>query len=136
MDTLATLLRSAQLYAHAAHNGAKSATFYSDHEALGELYSAYESAYDKVIERCIGIGEPIDLGAIGRNAAADAGRFADPLTFSNQASFQTVMQYEKRICELIDQLYESATTGTQNLLAQLADDSEVRQYQIGQRLKA
>ena len=135
MDTLATILRAAQLYAHAAHNGAKGPTFFADHEFLGELYGTYETAYDKVIERAIGLGEPLDLAAIGRNAAADAGRYSDPLPFSQQQSLQVLMDYERKICTEIDGIYDEASTGTQNLLAQLADDSEARQYQIGQRLK-
>lgn len=135
MDILATLLRAAQLYAHAAHNGAKGPTFFSDHEFLEETYKAYEEAYDKVIERSIAQGEPIDLAAIGRNAAADAGRFPDPVAFSTQSSFGVLMDYERKICAEIDRIYAEQTTGTQNLLAQLADDSETRQYKIGQRLK-
>jgi len=135
MDVLATLLRAAQLYAHAAHNAAKGPTYFADHDFLGEAYGAYEAAYDKVVERSIGQGEAVDFAAIGRNAAADAGRFPDPMTFSNQSSFGVLLDYERKICAEIDRIYADASTGTQNLLAQIADDSEHRQYKIGQRLK-
>jgi DNA-binding ferritin-like protein len=135
MDTLATILRAAQLYAHAAHNGAKGPTFFADHEFLGELYPAYEAAYDKVIERSIGLGEPVDLAAIGRNAAIDAARYSDPMTFSTAQSLQVLMDYERKICAEVDRIFDETSTGTQNRIAQIADDSEDRQYQIGQRLK-
>jgi len=43
---------------------------------------------------------------------------------------------EQRIRASIDIQIQSQTQGTQNLLAQLADDSEMRNYKIQQRLKA
>ena len=57
------------------------------------------------------------------------------MTFSNQSSFGVLLDYERKICAEIDRIYADASTGTQNLLAQIADDSEHRQYKIGQRLK-
>lgn len=136
MDQLATLYRAAQFYAHAAHNFAKGATFYQDHEALGELYGAYEEAYDSIVERMIGNGEPFSIQQILTNATAEANKYADPSTFSQVTSFQVLQGMEQRIRASIDIQIGAQTQGTQNLLAQLADDSEMRSYKIGQRLKA
>lgn len=136
MDQLATLYRAAQFYAHTAHHFAKGATFYQDHEVLGELYAAYESAYDSLVERMIGNGEPFNAQQILTNAAAEANRYADPATFSQQTSFQVLLGIEQRIRASIDIQIQSQTQGTQNLLAQLADDSEMRNYKLQQRLKA
>ena len=135
MDVLATTLRAAQLYAHAAHHGISGPTFLSDHEFLGEVYSALEDAFDKVVERSIALDEPMDLAKINVDAASDASRFADPLTFSTAAVLAVVLAYERRICEEVDLVNAGATIGTQNLLAQIADDSEMRQYKISRRLK-
>lgn len=136
MDQLATLYRAAQFYAHAAHNFSKGATFFQDHEFLGELYGTYEEAYDSIVERMIGNGEPFSIQQILTNAAAEANRYADPSTFSQQTSFQVLLGLEQRIRASIDIQIGAQTQGTQNLLAQLADDSEMRNYKIAQRLKA
>lgn len=136
MDKLATLYRAAQFYAHAAHNFAKGATFYQDHEALGELYGAYEEAYDSIVERMIGNGEPFNIQQILTNAAAEANRYPDPATFSQSSSFQTLFALEQKIRVEIETVIQSQTLGAQNLLQDLADQSEARSYKIGQRLKA
>lgn len=136
MDQLATLFRAAQFYAHAAHNFAKGATFYQDHEELGELYGAYEEAYDSVVERMIATGEPFSVQQILTNAAAEANRYPDPSTFSQQTSFQTLFSLEQKIRLAIETVIAAQTLGTQNLLQDLADQSEMRSYKIGQRLKA
>lgn len=136
MDKLATLYRAAQFYAHAAHNFTKGQTFYQDHEVLGGLYGTYEEAYDGLVERMIGTGEKFDVKAILTNAAAEANKYADPSAFSANVLFGVVLDFEKKLRAEIDAIYDSASIGTQNLLAQLADDSEARSYKLQQRLKA
>jgi DNA-binding ferritin-like protein len=132
MHTVATLLRTLQLYAHNAHNMASGPQFFADHEFLGELYPAYEAAYDAVVERIIGLGEEsIDLGKINEDACAAACRedAADTAW-----AFRTILNQEVGLCSALAAANTNASLGTQNLLQGLADDSEKRQYQLRRRL--
>ena len=135
MDKLASLYRSAQLYTHNAHNAAHGPTFLEDHEFLGELYPAYESAYDSLVERMIQQGAPVDFSAILANAVSGMNGLADPALFPDTMIFAVIQNLERQICAEIDAILEAQTTGTQNLLAGLADESEMRQYKVGQRIK-
>lgn len=130
---LPVAFRAAQLYAHNAHNLATGCNFFSDHEFLGELYAAYESAYDSLIERMIGLGQDIKPCDIALKAAD----FADKITAKpgdNDHAFSQLMLLEREIIAGCESMSKSASLGTQNLLAQFADDSEARQYKIGRRL--
>ena len=133
MHDLAIILRSAQLYAHNAHNMTKGKTFFSDHEFLSEAYAAYESAYDSVVERMIGLGYDVDLNRVTKEAGKDAGSYAvkdvDPEMF-----FTTLFNFERNICDCVKEYVPNMTDGTQNLLQGIADDSEIRQYKLRQRL--
>lgn len=133
MDKLAITYRSAQLYAHNGHNLVKGPTFLEDHEFLGELYGAYESAYDDVIERIIGLGsESLDLPALNIVAAQYVGRIGSPS--KPEEIFEAILGMEAAICARIKGAMDGASDGTQNLLQGLADDSEKRQYKLRQRL--
>ena len=132
MKDLATLYRAAQFYAHAAHNLASGPTFFEDHEYLGELYGAYESAYDDLIERMIGLGVNVDISAVNKAAVNSAFHHEAE---STDECFAYLLDMEDEICDQIKVLVPKSTDGTQNLLQGLADDSEKRQYKLGQRLK-
>ena len=132
MKRLAELFRSAQFYAHMAHNTASGSTFFSDHDYFGELYSAYEGAYDDVIERMIGLGDKVDIPAINIAAASDLKGHANHNT---EQCFSYLLLMEREICDEISSLVKDASDGTQNMLQDMADKSEMRQYKLGQRLK-
>ena len=75
MDTIATQLRALQFLSHRAHNMVKGPTFFEDHEFLGEIYPAYEAAFDSVIERIIGTGSAtLSIVKINKAAAEMARR--------------------------------------------------------------
>ena len=133
MKRLAVLYRGLQLYAHNAHNLAKGKTFFEDHEYLGELYGAYESAYDSIVERMIGLDQKIDLKAITTEAADMAG--TSDISDNDQA-FRTILATEKELQTALEEEDKSATFGTCNLLQDLADQSEARMYKLKRRLKA
>lgn len=133
MTELATLFRSAQLYAHAAHNLASGSTFFADHEYLGELYGAYESAYDATVERCIGLGIDINLATIAVSAASRSLRWGSD---KPEAAFSALLDIERSICSEVCRQLPFATPGTANLLGQFADDSEARQYKLQRRTMA
>lgn len=132
MDKLATVFRAAQFYAHAAHNMTKGETFFSDHDYFGDLYGAYEEAYDGIIERMIGLSMKPDINKITMDAAKVMAEYD---YFSTAKCFTVLLETEMEICALIDKLNKNASLGTQNFLQGLADDSEKRQYKIGQRIK-
>lgn len=131
MNSIAIFLRALQLYSHNAHNLAKGPTFFEDHEYFGELYAAYESAYDSIVERMIGEGETPDLGDISVKAA---GISNGKTIKDNENSFKTILATETRLREEIKKEVSNASDGTQNLLQGLADDSLNRCYKIKQRL--
>jgi DNA-binding ferritin-like protein len=132
--TLAIKYRSAQFTAHMAHNLVSGPTFFADHAFLGELYSTYEDGYDSLVERAIGLGQSPNIVALTSNAVVDFKDKAGSLG-NAQSMFKTLLGVEKELCSMIAGLVKDATDGTQNLLQGLADESEVRQYKIGQRVK-
>ena len=132
LQPLATGYRTAQFYAHMAHNTTYGKTFYQDHEAFGDLYEAYESAYDGLVERMIGLGQEVNIPEITKDAAdaLAAGKAGDCETL-----FRVLVAAEKEIRGLIDQLIEGQSQGTTNFLQGLADESEQRSYKLQQRVK-
>ena len=78
MKDLAIYYRCAQFYSHAAHNLAFGDEFFQDHEYLGELYGAYETAYDDIIERMIGLGKSPDPMTITLSGAETAKGYGIP----------------------------------------------------------
>lgn len=131
MKQVACILRALQFYAHNAHNLAKGKSFFEDHEHFGELYAAYEAAYDGVIERMIGLGDNPDLVEILEKACGMVKK--DPV--DNEDAFEVIMGTEYSLKEELEAANEGASLGTQNFLQGLADLSEQRCYLIGQRLK-
>lgn len=132
MEYLATLYRAAQLYAHNAHNLAHGPTFFEDHEFLGELYGTYESAYDDLIERLIGLGSPPDLLSIQTEAVNVLNSWG-PCP-DQQQCFAKLLELEGRFVAEIERIEDEYSAGTQNLLEGLADESEKRAYKLKQRL--
>lgn len=135
MDSLITQLRALQFLAHRAHNVIKGPTFFEDHEFLGELYPAYEEAYDSAVERAIGLGtEKLNLAKI--NVAAAQMSDILPNETKPEPFFRAILKGEKDLCGMIDEAVKKASQGTQNLLQGFADESEARQYKLKQRLSA
>lgn len=136
MKDLAIALRAAQLFAHNAHNSTTGCTFFSDHEFFGESYGAYEDAYDGVIERCIGLSIDIDLCEITLAAAKAACKGVSAVSLTDSINdFNSLYAMEKAICACVDDAISGTSNGTQNFLQGIADNSEMRQYKICQRLK-
>lgn len=134
MDIIATYLRFLQLYAHNAHNMIQGPMFFEYHDFLGELYPVYESAYDSVIERALGLGIELDLKKI----TSEANYLIETKPFEVKEPlklFAHILDCEKILCNLIGQSFDQATIGSQQLLGDIADKSEGRQYKIKQLLK-
>lgn len=134
MNELAIYLRMMQFYSHICHNATSGTTFFEDHAFFGELYAAYETAYDDVVERCIGLGVSIDLFKLHQSAVnmleAHKGIKADP-----KSMFKGVLEQENNMLKLIELAIPKATEGTKQFLGNLYDQSEMRKYKLGQRVK-
>lgn len=138
MQTLASIYRFLQLFAHAGHHLTSGCTFNQDHAFFAELYAAYEEAFDDIVERLIGTGKlsgvkdrlDLDAKAAGILAKTDS----EELTCAEDW-FEILLEMEQEICGKIEKLAGGKVSqGTLNLLAQLADDSEKRQYKLAQRI--
>lgn len=126
---LATLFRALQLFAHNAHNLASGPTFFEDHEFLGETYSAYEAAYDAVVELILGDGGAIDLVAVQKQAAEFMAQIQGD-------SFPALYRAESQIQAAVDEIAAGTKDqGVIQVIGTLAQDSKVRRYKIGQRIK-
>lgn len=130
MDKLATIFRAAEQVAHAFHHTVSGPSFLADHAFLADIYNAYFEAFDDVIERAIGLGEPLDLAKVNADATALASATVatDPATWA-----KTLLDWETMIQAEVAALMVDASVGSQNLLAQFADDSEARSYKLRQR---
>lgn len=131
-------LRAMQLFAHSAHNLCARVPFFQDHDFFGSAYSAHESEYDNVAERQIGLFGEMDL-ALGPLASAVAAKLQPCPSIGvkeNSVFFQYQLQLEMELCKLIAQMIAAGLSeGTRQMLGNIYDASEVRQYKIKQRLK-
>ena len=133
LSKLAADFRFMQFYAHNAHNLIKGSTFFQDHGFLGELYPKYTEIYDTIVERIIGADEKIDLIKINQVAfetMKQAGITDDP-----KKIFINLLNFEEYVCNQIEDLVQGYSEGTRQMLGTIADESEVRQYKLKQRIK-
>lgn len=136
MKEIAILLRCLQLYSHNAHHLVARSVFFQDHEFLGSLYLVAEEDYDSVIERIIGLfgSDGLDLPNIQLMACQKMASLPS-LVKENAAYMQVILQLEKELCVHIEELVRSGqtTVGTEQMLGDVADKSEIRQYKLKQR---
>lgn len=130
---VALAFRTGQFVAHGFHNLVKGPTFFEDHEFLGELYESYQNAYDACIERIIAFTGTADVVGLTAKASAAAAQY-NPNGKSSAEMFSIILAFEKNICALIKVAVPESTDGTQNLLQGFADQSEMRQYKISQKI--
>ena len=85
------------------------------------------------MERIIGLGsETLNLAKINEEAAKHAA--IKPNEHSPHVFFNVLLATEKQLCQMCAEAMKKATEGTKNLLAQLCDDSEKRQFLIKKRI--
>lgn len=127
---LISYLKYMNIYAHISHNVLGGETFFQDHSFLGDLYDSYEEIYDGLVERFIGLDKDLDLIKVHKDAIN-----ALDIPKSYDECFKELLNCEEAVCEACKDMTKDATLGLGNMLAQIADDSEARQYKIKQRLK-
>lgn len=136
MKDCISMSRMMNLFYHHLHNVAKGVAFEGDHEMMVDFYEAMDDAYDSLIERHIGLG-----GSMGKSdilkIVDDAHEVMEEIPESD--TFQTQLQHavvlESNFRRLLEEANAGASLGTQNLLQDLCDQSEVRSYKLQQRLK-
>jgi DNA-binding ferritin-like protein len=131
-------LRAMHLFAHNAHNLVARAPFHSDHAFFGETYEALSDAYDSVAERIIGLmGEEalkpqtllLEVGEKLKMAPSTGVK-------ENKVFYQFQLMMEQELCKKISMTIAAGVSpGTEQMLGDLCDKSEVRQYKIKQRIK-
>jgi DNA-binding ferritin-like protein len=136
MKEIAITLRCLQMFAQNAHNLVKGAVFSQDHDFLGELYPAYDSEYDSVIERIIGTSDLSmpELTMI-QQAAVDKLKSYGSQQPDNKSYLSIILKMEQELCSIIEMAIRGASQGTQQLIGGIADISEMRQYKLKQRIR-
>jgi len=136
MKELLNHLRLMQLYAHMAHHVCKGPLFFQDHEFLGSLYAEVEGDYDAVAERAInkeGLSV-VNLNSQLKSIYSKAKNLPDE-SKDDKTHLKKVLELEKELCSIIEKLVPNVSAGTEQLIGNVADKSEVRQYKLEQRLK-
>ena len=135
MQDLMSLSRMMNLYYHYLHSVSNGLSFSSDHELMAEFYAAVDVDYDSLVERRMGLG-----GSMGKSELLDIITEAHvaleqiPEGADMNAHLKYALQLEQLYRAELSLACEGASKGTENLLAAMADASEVRSYKINQRL--
>lgn len=131
---LAKVFRIAQMIAHSAHNNCHGPSFFSDHDFFGSAYGAYEDAYDSLVERYIGKEKsPVS----GLDLMKEAMSLAPDLEPGDvEGHFDYLLMLERTVCSMCTTIcnQEALSEGTKQLVGELCNQSEMRQYKINQRL--
>jgi DNA-binding ferritin-like protein len=136
MKDLIIQLRTMQLFAHNAHNLMAHLVFFSDHAFFADTYSALEDDYDAVVERTLGVeGEKATpLNTILKEVAIKLSKLPCLGIKENSVFFKAQLKLEQELCTMIAGLYPTISAGTQQLIGEIANQSEIRQYKIKQRI--
>lgn len=139
LSKIANYLRAMQLFYHAAHNLSKGSLFFQDHETLGDFYSEIEKDYDAVIERAINKeGDQVaDLQAQLKDIFSQIKSKQIVGVKENKDFFVQGLECEKFLCEMIQQACSipECSEGTKQLIGDISNRSEVRQYKILRRVQ-
>lgn len=140
MLELAVLCRAMQLFAHSVHHLCARTPFHQDHAFFSDTYQAMDSAYDSVIERIIGLyGEDaVELNRIVAEVALKLHDCPSTGVKENKEFYVQQLKFEQELCKLVETIckHPNVSQGTIQVIADLGDKSEVRQYKIKQRIKA
>lgn len=134
MLDLIICLRALNLYYHAAHNNTSGPSFHSDHAFFGSAYEEVDDQYDACIERLIGnLGRAPALLQIVGAAAKKLKDMGDPV--SVDAMYKAAIKEEKYIADLCSKVDKECadSVGVKNLVGDIADKCEQRQYKISRR---
>ena len=126
------------IYAQSAHHLVKGTPFHSDHAFFGDTYDALIGAYDSVAERIVGLygEEPLKLDVVmsmAMNKIADAPSIG---VMDNKVFYEYQERLESRLRDLVAKIIATGVSpGVEQLIGEMANQSEIRSYKIKQRMK-
>lgn len=131
MVGLAAQLRAMQLFAHNMHNLTHGPQFMQNHSLFGELYPAYEAAYDSVVERVIGLhgAQAIDLKSVQEQAVSILMEIPEVDAAEPWSAF---LELETNVRSAVKTLSEGAEDGVIQMLGDISDKSDARSYKFQQ----
>ena len=138
MKELLVLLRAMQLFSQNAHHLVKGMTFQQDHGFFGDTYEAVADDYDSVAERIIGLygEEHLQLQPILTAVVAKLVGAPSTPTENNKVFYEYQLQMEEALCALTDKIIQAGVSpGVEQLVGEICNTSQMRQYKIKQRLK-
>lgn len=135
MTDVIALVRMMNLYYHHLHNISHGPSFVGDHELMNQFYTQLEGSYDSLIERYIGLGNECGKSHL-LEIITEAHSVLDniPDTDDMETHFMYSLSLESSLRTEIESACEGASKGTENLLAALADESEMREYKLRRRV--
>jgi DNA-binding ferritin-like protein len=132
------LLRTLNLVYHHMHNIANGCSFAGDHDMLAGMYAALDAEYDRLVERHIGLGNELsrDMAVdILKESAEFMQSMPDSMGSANMNEFfQYALDMESMLRGQLVQAMAGASKGTENLLQDLCDKSEAREYKLRRRI--
>lgn len=131
-------LRAMHLFAQTAHHLVARGPFHSDHKFFGDAYEAMSDAYDSVAERIIGLmgEEALKPQTILLEVAEKLKMAPSTGVKENKVFYQFHLAAEQELCKKIAMAIAAGVSpGVEQLLGDLANASEGRQYLIKQRIK-
>lgn len=135
MKDLLALTRAMNLFYHHLHNTASGVAFEGDHEMMLDFYGQLDDEYDTINERHQRLIGPISMGELVEILENSCEVLESIPEGDFRSSLEQALKLESILGSEINLAMVGASQGTINMLAQIADDSEVRCYKIGQRLK-
>ena len=138
MKHLLILLRAMQMFSQNAHHLVKGMSFQQDHAFFGDTYEAIAEDYDALAERIIGLygEEHLDLSHILEAIHQVLLNAPSINVESNKVFYEYQINMEENLCEMVKHVISlDLPPGTEQLVGEIANKSEVRQYKIKQRLK-
>lgn len=138
MKELLSLLRAMQIYAQNAHHLCRGQTFHEDHSFFGDTYEQLATDFDDVAERVIGLygDEPLELTALMQSVVSKLQGAPSVGTAENSVFYQHQLTLEDKLCSLIKSIVAAGVSGgTEQLITEICNKSEIRKYKIKQRLK-
>jgi DNA-binding ferritin-like protein len=138
MKELLYLLRAMQIYAQSAHHLVKGTPFHSDHSFFGDVYSEIADDFDDVAERIVGLygEEPLSLQPMMSAVTAKLMDAPSVGAEDNKTFYMHQLKMEDSLCKIIQKIIMAGVNpGTEQLIGEICNKSEMRKYKIKQRMK-
>lgn len=138
LETLVALTRAMNLFYHNCHNVVYGPQFASDHQMFGEFYVALDADYDQLAERCVGVfgRQCLDLNAILEKVETILEDLTKPHTSSVDDMLASAVKAEHELLTICNFTCKApgVTSGIEQLVGTIAEQSEIRSYKLMQRI--